>query len=426
MRAPFVPETYAIDFGTSNSLLVGVSREGRSAGVPLDPAAPDPSVMKSVLFFAPGAGWSFGASAIHEYGAHGASGRLLRSIKKYLPDPSFRGTRIGENLLAIEDLIGFYLASLRQRANRYFDADVSRVMLGRPARFSSSDEEDQLAEARLVRAAERAGFRQVAVHPEPLAAARDFVKTLDRAKLVLVADLGAGTSDFTVLYLRPDGYDASDVLAVGGVSVAGDAFDSAIMRGKISPHFGAKVRYTVLFGRNVLEMPRHLVDALCSPSEAALLERQDVMALLRDIRHASLGEDDRDRVDRLICLAEDRLGYAVFQAIERTKCALSASDSAQFSFEYPTVDVSDVLHEDEFARIAETPHAALMGALDRTLERANVTPADIESVCLTGGTAKLTLVEEALVTRFDRCRISSHNSFHSVVEGLAEHARSLL
>lgn len=422
MRDPFVPTAYAVDFGTSNSLLVAVNPAGQTRVVPLDPEAPDPSVMKSVLFFASGAGWSFGAKAISEYSVHGARGRLLRSIKKYLPDPSFRGTRIGENLLAIEDLIGYFLASLRERANRHFDVDVTRVVLGRPARFSVDDVEDALGEKRLVEAARRAGFLEIAVQPEPLAAARDFVSTLSRPTLCLVADLGAGTSDFTVLRLRPDGYDASDVLSVGGISVAGDAFDSAIMRGKIARHFGAKVRYKVLFGKNVLEMPRHLVDALCSPSEAALLERQDVMQLLRDIRHASLGDEDRESVDRLICLAEDRLGYAVFSAIEHTKCALASEDSSPFVFDYPTVEVHDRLDRTELEELAARPHEALLSALDRTLERAGVQASDIESVCLTGGTAKLALVERSLCQRFAAERIHAHKNFHSVVEGLAAHA----
>lgn len=425
MRGTFVPTAYAVDFGTSNSLCVGVSPSGETQVVPLDPDAPDPSVMKSVLFFASGAGWSFGQKAISEYSVHGARGRLLRSIKKYLPDPIFRGTRIGENLLAIEDLIGYFLAALRERANRHFDADVTRVVLGRPARFAVDDERDALGEQRLLEAARRAGFHDVSVLPEPLAAARDFVKTLSHPTLCLVADLGAGTSDFTVLRLRPDGYDASDVLSVGGISVAGDAFDSAIMRGKIARHFGSKVRYTVLFGKNVLEMPRHLVDALCSPSEAALLERQDVMQLLKDIRHASLDDDDRDSVDRLICLAEDRLGYAVFRAIEATKCALGNEDSAPFSFEYPTVEVEDTLYQRELPAIAERPHDALLAALDETVARAGIVHADIDSVCLTGGTAKLALVERSLCQRFDAERIHAHKNFHSVVEGLAAHAATL-
>jgi hypothetical chaperone protein len=422
----FIPELYAIDFGTSNSLLSAASRDGCSEPVPLDPDAPDPTVMRSVIFFAPGQGWFFGRAAIAEYARQSARGRLLRSIKKYLPDASFSSTRIGEHRLALEDLIGFFLRALRERANRFFEADVTRVVLGRPARFSADDAADQLAERRLIAAAERAGFSEAVVYPEPLAAARDFRRTLKRDQLVLVADLGAGTSDFTVLRLRQSGYSASDVLAVGGVSVAGDAFDSAIMSGHVARHFGAEVRYKVPFGSNVLGMPRSLLQALCSPADAALLERREVQAFLRDVRHGSLSDGDKHAIDRLITFSEDCLGFAVFQAIEHTKCELSSAASAPFSFDYPSIEIDDLLSREQFERLAETPQAALLGALDDTVARAGVQPSEIDCVCLTGGTAKIPGVLAALERRFGRDRILPHRAFHSVALGLAEHARTLL
>ena len=45
----FVPEVYAIAVGTSNSLLAAAARDGCTDPVPLDPGAPDPSVLRSVL-----------------------------------------------------------------------------------------------------------------------------------------------------------------------------------------------------------------------------------------------------------------------------------------------------------------------------------------------------------------------------------------
>lgn len=424
--ATFHPEIYAIDFGTSNSLLAAASRHAASDPVALDPGAPDPTVLRSVLFFAPGQGFAFGARAIEEYARHSASGRLLRSIKKYLPDPSFSTTRIGEHQLGLSELVGFFLSAMRERANRAFDADVTRVVLGRPARFSADDACDRLAEERLIEAARLAGFREIALYPEPLAAARDFRRTLDADQLVLVADLGAGTSDFTVLTLRRDGYSQSDVLAIGGVSVAGDALDAAIMRHGIARHFGAEVRYKVPFGKNELGLPRALLDALCSPAEAALLERRDVLAFLRDVRHGSLTETHRAAIDRLIALAEDCLGFSVFQAIEKSKHALSAAEEAPFVFDYPTIELRDRVERAAFDRWSEPSRAALLAALDDTLARAGISPQAIDLVCLTGGTAKVPAVIAELSRRFGADRIWSHRAFHSVTHGLALHARSLL
>ena len=72
---------HAVDFGTSNSLLAVVRADGTSELSELSPDSDTPSVLKSVLFFTPDDGWSFGADAIREYSRAGAHGRLLRSVK---------------------------------------------------------------------------------------------------------------------------------------------------------------------------------------------------------------------------------------------------------------------------------------------------------------------------------------------------------
>ena len=161
--------------------------------------------------------------------------------------------------------------------------------------------------------------------PEPIAAAYDFRSRLTEPKVVLVADFGGGTSDYTVARLTPDEDDV-EVLALGGVSVAGDAFDGSIMRHKVSAHFGANVKYKVPFGSNVLSMPRPLMESLCSPAETCLLAHRDIMAFLRDIKSGSLGKDDKQHIDQLLCLVEDSLGFQMFEVIEHAKRELSDNE----------------------------------------------------------------------------------------------------
>ena len=161
MTSAFVPEMYAIDFGTSNSLLAAANREAVCEPIPLDPAAQDPTVFRSILFFSDDAEWSFGAGALKEYIAQGLHGRFIRSVKRFLPMASFSDTRIGSRKVTLEELVGMFVREMRKRANAHFGCDVKRVMLGRPARFSDDDESDALAEARLRRAAEFAGFEDI-------------------------------------------------------------------------------------------------------------------------------------------------------------------------------------------------------------------------------------------------------------------------
>jgi hypothetical chaperone protein len=422
MRAS--PTFYAIDFGTTNSLLAAADAERVLPPALLDPAAHDPTILRSVLYFPDAARCYYGAEGLAQYVAHGMQGRLMRSIKKFLPSRSFIGTHVEDRPLNLEDLIGAVLGEMRRRANELFDADVRAVVLGRPARFSEDDADDRFAEYRLERAARIAGFTEIRFCPEPVAAARDFQRTLREPKTVLVGDFGGGTSDFTVVRLRPDGYDARDVLAIGGVSIAGDALDACVMRHHVARHFGAEVQYRVPFGQNVMTMPPALMEKLCTPGDASLLRSQDALAFLRNVRAWSLGEDDRRRMDQLFTLIEDRLGFALFEAIEAAKRALTDTDHTRVRFSYPTVEIDEPLARSAFEASTAAKTQAIVHELDATLERAGVRPEEVDLVCCTGGTARVPSLARALASRFGESKLQAHENFHSVIKGLAEHARA--
>jgi len=426
MSSAFVPEMYAIDFGTSNSLLAAANRNEVCAPIPLDEHAQDPSVFRSILFHSDDANWSFGAAALSEYIAHGMHGRFIRSIKRFLPVASFSDTRIGTRKVLLEELVGMFLREMRRRANVHFGADVRRVMLGRPARFSDDDQADALAEARLRSAAQFAGFEDIHFCPEPLAAAYDFGSTRPGANTFLVADFGGGTSDYTVARLDPARADALEVLAIGGVGQAGDAFDGALMRHGIAEHFGSRVRYQVPFGSKWLEMPAPLMEKLCSPADICWLARGDVFEFLRGVRAGSSSEDDKRHVDQLLVLIEDSLGFQIFEVIEQQKRALSTHESSEFRFEYPGIDVREQLTRARFESASARVSSSILDRLDQTLTRAGISASDIDRVCSTGGTAKVPVIRHGLEARFGERKLQALSSFHAVIQGLAERARAQL
>lgn len=423
------PTLYAIDFGTSNSLLCGVNARAVDEPLALDATASDASVFRSILFFSESNEWHFGASALERYVAEGMRGRFLRSLKRFLPMPSFEETRIGSKAVRLEELIGIFLREMRTRANAHYGTDVRRALFGRPARFSESDENDALAETRLEAAANFAGFDEVHFCPEPLAAAYDFRSRLTEPKVVLVADFGGGTSDYTVVRLAPGedqvDEDQVEVLALGGVSLAGDALDGAIMRHKVSRHFGSQVKYRVPFGSNVLSMPRPLMDALCSPAETCLLAQRDIMSFLRDIRSGSLGPDDKRHVDQLLCLVEDSLGFQIFETIEHAKRELSEHESTRLLFDYPGIELDEPLARAEFRDFSSPQVDAILASLDRTLSQSGLAAGDIDLVCCTGGTARVAALAEGIQTRFGAEKLVRLRSLHSVIQGLGQRARSL-
>ncbi len=417
---------YAIDFGTSNSLLAAANRDATCAPIPLDERAADPSVFRTILHYSDDAVWSFGAGALSEYVAQGMRGRFLRSIKRFLPVASFTDTRIGSRKVLLEELVGMFLREMRKRANAHFGCDVRRVMLGRPARFSDDDDSDALAESRLRNAARFAGFEDIHFCPEPLAAAYDFGATRPGANTFLVADFGGGTSDYTVARLDPTQADQLEVLAIGGVAQAGDAFDGSLMRNGIADHFGARVRYQVPFGSNWLEMPKPLMERLCSPADICLLDRRDVLEFLRGVRAGSAKDEDKQHVDQLLCLIEDSLGFQIFEVIEQQKRALSEQDSAVFHFEYPGIDITETMTRARFEEASAKVSSSILDRLDAVLTRAGLSASDIDRVCSTGGTAKVPVIKHGLETRFGADKLQALSSFHAVIQGLAERARTIL
>lgn len=417
------PSLYAIDFGTSNSLLVAVNAEHIDPPLALDPLARDPSVFRSISCFSEGT-WSFGAAALERYVSEGMQGRFLRSLKRFLPMLSFNETRIGTQSVTLEALVGLFLREMKQRADAHYGTDVRRVLLGRPARFSDDDAADALAERRLAAAARFAGFDQVYFCPEPVAAAYDFRSRLTEPKVVLVADFGGGTSDFTVARLTPGGAEA-EVLAMGGVAVAGDAFDGRLMRRRVARHFGAEVRYQLPFGHNVLTMPTPLMDALCSPAETCLLARRDIVRFLKDVRASALGADDERHIDQLLCLVEDSLGFQLFEAIEAAKRGLSDAEAVLLDFEYPGIRIRETITCTEFESYTADVVAKILERLDRTLDASGLGASAIDLVCCTGGTARVRAVAAGIRARFGDERSVRLRSLHSVIQGLGERARLL-
>jgi len=417
---------YAIDFGTSNSLLAAATPEGLLPPLPLDPLAKDPSILRSVLYFPSRQEVHFGEAAVREYVSHDMQGRLLRSMKKFLPHRSFLGTFVENRAFYLEDLIATFLGEMRRRANAHLQRDVDSVLLGRPARFSLDDAEDRFAEERLRTAAERAGFRSIAFCPEPLAAAHELTAGLREPKIVFVADFGGGTSDYSVIRLDPGRKEQVEVLAIGGVPVAGDALDGSLMRGRIARHFGAEVRYQAPFGSNVLTMPKHLMEKICSPADISVLAERDTQEFLRNVRSWALGDEDRRLMDNLSSLIHDQIGFALFEKIEEAKRALSDEPEAAFAFNYVDLHLRERISRAEFEGYAATAFHRILASLDDTLRAAGLAPDGIDLVFATGGTAKTYALRAALVERFGEAKFQQRQNFHSIVHGLSRVARGML
>ncbi len=201
-----------------------------------------------------------GPAAIEHYLEAEKKGRLIQSLKSYLPSKTLTGTSIFGRHWTVERLISQMLTDLRESAERQFGVEIRQALVGRPVRFvgAETDEDDAYAVSRLSEAFRAAGFEQVEFEFEPVAAAYAYESGLDHDELILIGDFGGGTSDFSLLRVGPGvrarGRTASDMLGVSGVPLAGDAFDARIVRKLVSPELGLE-SHARSFGKTLPAVP---------------------------------------------------------------------------------------------------------------------------------------------------------------------------
>jgi len=412
----------AVDFGTSNSL-AGAWREGhRVEALPLDPSASDPTLMRTLLYFPNQDLCFYGANAINKYIEFEMEGRLFRSFKSHLPNRSYLGTLVDDRVLTLESMIGIFLLEMKKRAETLLDSPVERAVIGRPARYSLDNESDNFALHRMTKAAEFAGFRQVEFVPEPLAAALDLRRDLKSERVALIGDFGGGTSDFTLIRLGPYAYKKEHVLGLEGCPLAGDALDSLFMSERLNIYFGAQAKYKVALGRNVMQMPLAIIDRLNRPAHIVHLKEPATYEFIREVRKGAQSPNDQAAIDRLFLLLEDQQIFSFFERIEQTKRELSSAEQTAFSFAYPGLEIGTDFTRGEFVQWADEVRRKIFNAMDECLNQAGLKPAQVDLVCLTGGSAQVPLIRQELEQRFGAGKLQTQAHFHSVLSGLIESA----
>ena len=410
--------TLAIDFGTTHSLVGAVTGDRVHQSLPLDPHAHDPSVMRTLLYFPHADQCFYGAQALTQFVENELEGRLFRSFKSHLPSKTYLGTMVGDRPLPLDRLVGLFLLELKKRSEENLQQKFERVLLGRPARYSMDEESHQIALHRMRKAAEFAGFKQVDFLEEPVAAAYSLKKSWAKPQLVLIVDLGGGTSDFSVVRLNPSDNSKDEVLGVYGISVAGDALEEACMKTRLAPMFGSELEYRVPMSNNVLRMPPAVHEKLCYPAHIVHLKDRDTYEFLRNTQKWAVRDTDRAKLHRLFVLMEDQQIYSLFEEIERVKRALSESPLDQLNFPYPEIEIGFPVTRAEFDQWTATSLGRVIQCLHECLQQAQVTPQQIDLVCLTGGTAKVPAVHAQLKAIFGAEKLSTAALFHSVLHGL--------
>ena len=414
---------YAVDFGTSNSLLSYVSDTGEITPIALEDGK---QVLRSLLYTPENNKWFFGAEAIHEYVNHEGEGRFFRSVKKFLPEPGYNGTIVFNRNMGISDMVSVFLKEMRLRADKIVGKKVEKIVLGRPALYSLVKEHDQLAQDRMQKAAEIAGFKEVVFCPEPIAAGLDYNSVSEKEKVVLIADFGGGTSDFTLMKIHKKAYSQEDILGLSGIFAAGDALDGIMMRDFISPHFGSKFEYKIPGGTNVLKFPKNLLTKICSPAHITHLREKDTWEFLQHIEKFALSSEDSQKMKQLFTLVECQLGFPLFNEIEKTKIKLSQVNESRFNYHFPGIDIEQLVTKPGYEASVSVTVEEILATMMEVFTQSGLRPSDVDEVILTGGTSQFPMIQDKLEGVFGKQKLLEHNIYQSVVNGLAQYAKKLL
>ncbi|RSZ61048.1 Hsp70 family protein [Massilia atriviolacea] len=402
-----------VDFGTSNST-VGWVRPGQSSLLALEDGK---ATLPSVVFFnAEDEEVSYGRAALAGYLA-GYEGRLMRSLKSLLGTSLIDGqTEVGGRALPFRMLLSHFIGEVKRRAEREAGRSFTSAVFGRPVFFiDDSKDADRLAEDTLAEVARSVGFQHVAFQYEPIAAAFDYESQIRREELVLIADIGGGTSDFSLVRLSPEralkAERRDDILATGGVHIGGTDFDKYLSLSSVMPLLG----YQTLLNNNSA-IPSSYFFNLATWHTINLAYTKKAAAQLADVARDAREPDKLGRLQRLI---EDRSGHWLAMQVEEGKIALSDAASYTLALERLSPPVELLLQRSGF----DEAIGHLVGSIDQTvlklLTDAGVAPDAVDTVFFTGGSSGVRMLRERIGALVPNARKVEGDLFGSIGAGLA-------
>jgi len=405
-----------LDFGTSNSA-IGVVRDGTAA---LAPVEGDRTLIPSAVFadYETKGRVLFGDAAIAAYVAQ-TDGRLMRALKSILSSSLIdEETVLDGRKVPLTRIVEIFVRHLKQKAETFAGREIAAVVHGRPVRFVDGDDAaDARAQTVLEAVAQRAGFREIAFVYEPIAAAHDYERTVGGEELVLIADIGGGTSDFSVIRVGPARRKradrADDVLATAGLRLGGTDFDASLSLASVMPLLGLGTQLV----EKDLPMPRALYHELAAwptinfaytyRNERELVE---LVALARE----------SEKVRRLLEVVRRRLGHRLAIAVEDAKVALSSAERAAVSLEIVEAGLAATVTRGEFDRSVRAGMERLSGTARTCIAAAGLQPDAIDTIFLTGGRSRVPAVRAAIGQAAPSARLGGGSDLLSVAMGLTQ------
>jgi hypothetical chaperone protein len=402
-----------LDFGTSNTTLGTI--EGQAPV--LAALEINQTTIPSAIFYEVDGAVLIGRKAIEAY-VDGVPGRLMRSLKSVLGTSLIdETTRLGRERISFRDVIGYYLAAVKRRAEQATGRELREVVHGRPVHFvDNAPDADRAAERTLREIAREIGFDEVTFQFEPIAAALDYERQISIEEIALIADIGGGTSDFSIVRLSPQRHRkadrATDILANDGVRVGGTDFDRQLSLGLVMPLFG----FGSPMKRAGLDVPSRYFHDLATWSNINRMYEPRVIADIRQVRQQAA---EPGLLDRLVRVVDEQRGHTLAMEVEDAKIALSDRRKTAISLEWVAPGLNAAVSRPDLVSHTMQLAERIAARIKICLAQARLSAEDIDAVFLTGGSVKLAHVRKAIIRAAPSARVVEGDTFGAVGKGLS-------
>jgi hypothetical chaperone protein len=414
MHAP--ARACGIDFGTSNST-VGWLRPDASTLLMLEDDKP--TLPSAVFFNADEDSTHFGRDALAQY-LEGYEGRLMRALKSLLGSSLIDGqTEVGGRALRFRDLLASFIGELKHRAERQAGRAFDQAVFGRPVHFVDDDAAaDGKAQDTLEAIARQVGFREVSFQFEPIGAALHYERSLAAEEVVLIADIGGGTADFSLVRLSPERARrddrADDLLGNAGVHIGGTDFDRALSLDCVMPLLG----YRGLM-KNGAHIPASLYFQLATWHTINFAYSRQAWADLQNIYRDAAARTELDRLARLV---SQREGHWLALQVEQAKIDLSTAPAARMDLDRLEDGLQHTITTADFVAATATLVERVGECVGQLLRDAGLRRDQVDTVYFTGGASGVAQLRARIAAELPAARCVEGDLYGSIGAGLAVEA----
>lgn len=409
---PQAGHTLGIDFGTSNSA-AGFVQNGKIRLIQVEPGQ---CTLPTTFFFDFDTRETLIGEPANKALLDGDEGRFMRALKRVLGTSLMHEQRqiLNERVTFVE-IIARFLRQIKTRAEAETGLTFTRALSGRPVVFHCANPaKEQQAEDDLRSCYHAAGFEHADFLLEPEAAAIASGALHNSNEVLLIVDIGGGTSDFSLFRTGSNGID---ILANHGVRIGGTDFDRSISIDHVMPLLGKGTVLRKAMGPGTSPVPNAIFNDLATWEKVPFLytrQNQRVVAEMLQLAHAP------DKLRRLATVLEDELGHELAFAVERGKIAAN-SDT-----ENPVISLTQIerglftpLPPDQLTQSLQQHQQTLYKGALETLTLAGLPPAQVTKVIYVGGSSLMAMVTEAMTQAFPQAEHSFSKVFTAVANGLA-------